>query len=488
MEKTAVVINKKIGSAQRTIEVAGDIIVPDIKPDILNIINTNGIPYIYKEDIANSRIRLDGNIDTYIVYLSDTGETRSIQTTLSFSESIEEKNITENSFVKQKVILEKIETKILNERKISVKASLKIKCEIYEKSEIEINNDFNELNNIELLKENLSIKSVIGTNKVKTTVKEDIAVDNSYTVAEILKVDVSISNLENKISYNKILAKADANVKIIFLSEDGRIGVTKANLPIMSFIDLDKINDSNTCEVSYTIRNMIFKPNKNLITCQIEFDVLAVAYESKLIDVVQDMYGLKNNIEFSKKDVEVELSTIPKNNTINVNERILVEDILNVLDVTLSPKIINKTQVGNSYNLECEMGLDIYYEADNRNGLNVKNASFPFIVKSQIPEDVELIITNKQFTVSNENVNCDIEILARDTNSSLKNISVIENVSCTDVEEENDYKMFMYFVKPGDSVWEIAKRFKVPMEDVVSLNNLENPEKIQVGDRLYIMR
>ena len=109
MEKNTVVINKKISTITKALEVNGDIIVPDIKPDIVNIINTNGIPYIYKEDISNGRLRLDGNIDTYVVYLADTGETRSIQTTLSFSEIVEEKGITEKSIVKEKIILELFE-------------------------------------------------------------------------------------------------------------------------------------------------------------------------------------------------------------------------------------------------------------------------------------------------------------------------------------------------------------------------------------------
>ncbi len=488
MEKSTVVINKKIGSSLKVSEITGDVIVPDIKPDILNIINVNGIPYIYKEDIGSGRVRLDGNIDTYIVYLADNGETRSIQTTLSFSESIEEKNVSENSFLKQTISLEKIEAKILNERKVSIKASIKIKCEIFEKSSLEINNDFAEIEKIEMLKETLDIKSVVGSNRVKTSIKEDIAVDNSYNVAEILKVDIEVSNFENKISYNKVLAKADSNIKIVFLSEDGRVGVASANIPIMSFIDIDKITDSNVCEVNYSVRNMLFKTNSNSITCQLEFDVLAIAYETKTIDVVQDMYGLKNTIDFSKKDVEVELVSQPKNNVLNLNERFLVEDILNILDVSATPRVVNKTKVGNGYNFECEMGLDIFFEADNRNGLNVKNVNFPFVVKAESEEDVDFVISNKQFTVSNENVNCDMEILVKSSNNSLKNISVIENVSCGECDVDNDYKMCIYFVKPGDSVWEIAKSFRVPMCDLISLNNLENPDKLQVGDRLYIMR
>lgn len=488
MEPNLVVINKKTASTLKVLEIAGDVIVPDIKPDILNIINTNGIPYIYKEDMGNGRVRLDGNIDTYIVYLADNGETRSIQTTLSFSESIEAKNITENSFSKQTITLEKIEAKMLNERKISVKASVKVNCEVYEKSNIELNNEFEEIKDVEKLKESLNIKSVIGSNKVKSSIKEDIAVDNSYVVAEILKVDIQVSNLENKISYNKVLAKADANVKVVFLAEDGRLGIASSNIPIMSFIDIDKITDSNVCEVEYNIRNMLFKSNSNSITCQVDFEVSCVAYENKTIDVVQDMYGLKNILEISKKEIEVELSDTQKNEIINVNERVVVEDILNILDVSITPRIINKTKLGNSFNLECELGMDIFYEADNRNGLNVKNIVLPFIANVQEQDSAKLVVTNKQFTVNNENVNCDVEILVLTSNKCLKKVNVIESVSCKDCEEDNDYKMFMYFVKPGDSEWEIAKRFRIPLCELISLNNLEDSEKLQVGDRLYIMR
>ena len=88
MERNAVIINKRVSKKVKILEVSGDIIVPDIKPDIAGIINANGVPYIYKEDIGLSKIKFDGNIDSYIVYLADNGETRSIQTTLSFSDSI----------------------------------------------------------------------------------------------------------------------------------------------------------------------------------------------------------------------------------------------------------------------------------------------------------------------------------------------------------------------------------------------------------------
>lgn len=491
MEKNTVVINKKTASNTKKIEVSGDIIVPDIKPDIVSIIDTNGIAYIYKEEISSGRIRVDGNIDAYVIYLSDSGETRSIQTTLNLIESIEDSNITEKSFSKEKVSLENIEAKVLNERKISIKANVIIKSEVYEKSEIEIISDFNEIENVQKLKEKLEIKSVLGRNKTKTSIKEDLQVDSGYDISEILKVSIDVSNFENKISFNKVLAKADANVKVLFLAEDGRIGIASSTIPIMSFIDMEKITDKNICTVDYSIRNTLFKVNSkemHSISCQIEFEVSCEAYENKVIEVIQDMYGIKNDITFTKKDIEVQINSKESLEDVNVSERVAVEDILNVYDVDIMPKILNTSKAGSFYNHECELMLNIYYEADNRNGLNVKKVNIPFMVKNEIENELEFNVVKKEFTVSGENVDTDITLSYKKSNNNLKKISIIDNIESKEPEEENEYKMFMYFVKPGDSVWKIAKKFRVCMQDIISVNNLENPDKINVGDRLYIVR
>ena len=47
--------------------------------------------------------------------------------------------------------------------------------------------------------------------------------------------------------------------------------------------------------------------------------------------------------------------------------------------------------------------------------------------------------------------------------------------------------MVIYFVKPNDSVWDIAKKFKVSSESIINLNNLEDGN-IFSGEKLYIMK
>lgn len=484
-------INKKIASNTKNIEVTGDIIVPDIKPDIVSIVNTNATCYIFKMEVSTGRIRVEGNIDAYVVYLADNGENRSIGTTLTFLENIDDPAIKENSYVKQKIFLDEIEAKVLNERKISITAKATIKSDVYEEAKLNIPEDYEKIENVQKLEESMDIKSLVGKNTVKTSIKEDISVDPSYNVLEILKVKIDLQNIENKISINKVLAKADANIKIIFLSDDGRIGKLDATLPIMSFIDIDKVTDSNICEVSYNIRNMLFKINsvdKHSINVQIDFEVNLEVYETKTINVIQDMYGIKNNIEFTKKDALVEVNSAPKDQKISLNERVIVEDVLNIYDTDTIFRIVGINEVGANYSYEAELDLIFYYEADSRNGLNVKTVTIPFNFKMDSKEDIEFKIINKEFTVNGENVDCNIDILVSIENNNTKNISIIENLEVTDLEEENTYNMYVYFVKPGDTAWSISKNFRVSKEELLTLNELENENSINVGDRLYIMR
>ena len=50
LKKEKVCVNKIIGQKVENIVVEGDIIVPDIKPDILNTISASGNVCIYKKD------------------------------------------------------------------------------------------------------------------------------------------------------------------------------------------------------------------------------------------------------------------------------------------------------------------------------------------------------------------------------------------------------------------------------------------------------
>jgi LysM repeat protein len=46
--------------------------------------------------------------------------------------------------------------------------------------------------------------------------------------------------------------------------------------------------------------------------------------------------------------------------------------------------------------------------------------------------------------------------------------------------------MVIYFVKPGDTLWKIAKQFRSRVEDIARVNGIDDANNIYVGQQLYI--
>ena len=48
--------------------------------------------------------------------------------------------------------------------------------------------------------------------------------------------------------------------------------------------------------------------------------------------------------------------------------------------------------------------------------------------------------------------------------------------------------MIIYCVKQGDSLWKIAKKFKSTVKEIANINEIEDENKINIGDKIYIPR
>ena len=106
-------VNKLVATKKEVIMVEGDMIVPDSKPDIISTISTSGVVSIYKKEVLEGKVRVDGNINTYIMYMADdqNDRIRGLSTDLDFSENVQMANIQEGMECKITSQLKNMETK-----------------------------------------------------------------------------------------------------------------------------------------------------------------------------------------------------------------------------------------------------------------------------------------------------------------------------------------------------------------------------------------
>ena len=154
LSKENLSINKVIVNKKEIINVEGEMIVPDIKPDIIKAISTSGIVSINKVDALDGKLRIDGGINTYIMYMPDVEEdnVRALNTTVDFSEILDIENLKSGMQIFLDTKINSIDTRVINERKIKINATIEVIIKGFEKEEIEIINDVNDDLDIQILK------------------------------------------------------------------------------------------------------------------------------------------------------------------------------------------------------------------------------------------------------------------------------------------------------------------------------------------------
>lgn len=493
-------INHMINQKKEAFIVKGDCIIPDIKPDILKEINTSGIVCVYKKEVLDGKVKIDGNINTYTIYLSgdESNSVRSINFNLDFSQIITVDRAMDGMDVKIDVKLKNIECKILNERKISITAFLEADIKVISNENVDIVEEV-KLADIQTLEDNLKISSNIGTGSVRAYAKDTLIIDTIDNLAEIMKIEANIVNKDIKLSYNKVLAKADLQTKVLYLTDDNRINSVEGKIPIMGFIDMPNISEENICETDYEIKNIVIKPNdveEHSIYVEAEIEITCDVFKQKEIKVIQDMYSPKTNILFTKKQLQVVENKESVRNICNIRENQTIPEINGnkIYDASVNIEIEKQTLLNDKVLYEGE--VQITYIFSTNNGLESKRTTIPFSFNQDFPGvcnqssiETKIELQNQEFIVStDENIDAKIDIMFTTYLIKNTNINVIDDISEEESKNKDTSSLVIYFVKNGDTLWKIAKKFSSTVSEIERVNGIQNENELQCGKQIFIPR
>lgn len=490
-------VNQVICEKKEMINIQGEMIVPDSKPDILNTISTSGNVCIYKKEIMEGKIRIDGNILTYIMYLADGSKdnVRGLNTGLDFSETINIPELETGMNVDITPTVKFIECKVLNGRKISIKVTLEISMKIYSKQSVEIITGLNN-ENIQVLSKNIKVNSLLGDGTTKAFVKENISIPSTDNLAEILNVQIGLVDKDIKISYNKVLAKSEMEIKMAYLTEDSRICRIQTRLPVVGFIDMPNIKEENICETSYVIRNIIIKPNtieEHSIYIEMEVEISCNTYEEREIRIIQDMYCPGQKMNFNKSMVNTITDKQCKRNVCNIREKINVPELGagNIVDVAINPIINRENRINGKILLEGELELNLIFTDNSAVGVNTKKVTIPFEqivegISENCKVDTRIEVNSQELSNQVGVVNVNLDLNFETDSYRTATIPVINDISTEPQEDLEDYSVIIYVVKSGDTLWKIAKNYGSTVDDIVRVNGIENPNKLNVGEKIYI--
>ena len=118
---------------------------------------------IYKREVLDGKIRLDGNVSVFLMYLAD-GEgqiTRGVNANLDFTEILDFPSIRANMILDEDVVIRKIECRVLNGRKVGFKVLLEVDAKVFLNINEEVVKEVTGIPDIQVQSLDLRINSLV---------------------------------------------------------------------------------------------------------------------------------------------------------------------------------------------------------------------------------------------------------------------------------------------------------------------------------------
>lgn len=501
LDKQTMSLNKVVARNTQVTWVEQDILVPDSKPDVMKVVQVEAVPFITNTELVDGSIRLIGEITYYIIYKTMDGDkTRGISMTYPYTQNINVPEAKQNMLVRVTPSVRNIIYSLPNERKISIKSELVFKYVIGEKGNIELIQAVKEGEDIEAKTSQDVFYNVIDTRQEIIDAKEDIVLDDTIPkIGEILRVSSNISNTDYKVSYNKILVKGDINIEMLYLEagDNNNVFTYKTKIPFTGMIEFSNIAETSRFDIKYSLRNLeIVLGENNMITISAEVFADAIMFEEKTVNYVTDFYSTNSNLKYDKSEVAV-----IKNKEVITKQVVLkdnigtTEDKNKIVSYTVDTNHLTTKVTGSTLYVDGPLKFNVTFLNSDTGIIDAKSYDMLLNTTVALNKDVEdknvdvgIMVTNKNVVVQNGTVeaNVTLDIIAEIEN--IDKITIIGEVEEQELNGEEFESMYMYVVKKGDTLWDIAKKYKTTVDKIANTNNITDENKIDIGQKILIIR
>ncbi|MBE7037240.1 MAG: DUF3794 domain-containing protein, partial [Ruminococcaceae bacterium] len=283
-----------------TLMAEGDVIVPDIKPDICEILLTEAHPVINSQSLSGDKLSISGTVTVHIVYLPEpNGLPKSIQTKFDFHDTLDLPD-GEPLNINVKASAEHIEFSLINSRKLNIKTAISLSAHGYKKQELTLLTDVHPDSPLKIRKKHLTTFQVVADTKRELMITESLEVPSAKPdIDEIIRLCVKPLKGDCKISAGCILLKGNLLIDTLYCGLDADAGVQhmEHDLSFSELQEVEGLDEDCLCNVTYDVKNIYYSVKEDangedrIINLDVVLQADITASKTQSIEIIDDCYS-----------------------------------------------------------------------------------------------------------------------------------------------------------------------------------------------------
>jgi len=483
-------------------EETAEMIVPDACPDILQILDGEGKIFLQRKEATEGRGEFSGLIKVCVLYLPEKGGgMRSMEAVLPFACSTESSAITRRSQLMAFPRIQTVDVHVLNPRKILVKVNFIISLTCFTPKSIELCTAVEKGDKYCIMQKMAEYRShvaVAATEKIFHYSDTLALPAGRPPCVELLRSRAECSCNEAKVIGNKLVFKGDAKVAILYRGDDEALHTADFNLPFSQITDCGEAGEDSIPEVRVIYTDMACKPageDGRNFTVELELLAQAVLRKTETRTVLTDLYSTSYQAMPIRRAYPIQRKMDRGVAPETVREVLETrEPVETVMDVQVRPGQLTAEKGSNVLTLSAEVEVFILYLSQQG---NMGSLHRRLIVPHEVPAANHWLY-QCEFWVSREGnatpVGTGLEVsftleyawTAMETSDLMAVEGVTLENRTRDITKPSS-SVTIRAVRPGESLWELAKAYGTTETEIAEANALNSME-IYPGQLLLIPR
>ncbi len=511
LQKEEIKTNEVIGQKTSQTMVECDVIVPDVKPDIKKVLEVSGYVCITQRAIQQDKVFLQGIVRMTALYLPENdgvGKLKSLTANQEFTHIIDCRGASPQMQLFAEANVEHFDFTLINSRKVNLRCRLLFGIKVTKPVVLSLATQVENPADIALKKERLRLMESTGNCECQIILREQLEFPSGKpTIGEILRITANPSSTEFQVFDQKAVAKGEVRICTLYTGEeDGSIQFMEHLIPFSEILDMEEARESMTGEIDYGIHDIFYEARDDAdgearnLGIELVLTANARGTETAEIEGITDAYALKGDLELTTRAYAMEqlIDTVTAEIVHKEQAELppMLPKLKQVCDVHANAKIDRITIEDNQINVFGNIHTNILYLTEDDavpvSGFqHIAEFSHTFPITGDgtgMICDAQVFLNHTGYTLSgNETLELRFVLGVCAKIFQAENILFIEEMQPVIPEHSKPCpNMILYFVRSGDSLWKIAKKYHTTVDAIKKLNELEG-DTIYPGQRLKIV-
>ncbi|MEG0180254.1 MAG: DUF3794 domain-containing protein [Terrisporobacter sp.] len=506
--KDIIKIDSRVDFGKYQTFIESEVVVPDIKMDVHEIVDTQGYIALSKVDVSDGKLVCRGSFNYNVMYIADDKRTLSnVCGKIEINEVVEKDNIVQDMEYMLYPEVEHVDCSIMNERKIRVGALMNIKGSLFDKQRLDIVKDVSQVECIQKHRKEIVYQDIIGIERTESVIRDTIAV-NSEEVTSIINITPVVKVKESRIADNKVIISGVLEINPLACTYEGDIvELDKGGIDFTQFIEVPGAFDGMEEETLLNIGDFSynFRQNSESKTSMLEVEC-TVCSKVKVTDevtreVLQDAYSPQKIVKFDNRLIHLNKSLCNNSENFTVRETLDSKDesiqIKDIVSVCPSVSIENSYTEGNKSIIQGIIKVIVLF-------VPLEGEKMIYKISEEIPFENDINIDNLSDECSIFNTVCIDKVEAELNREQIDLVIKVKRTTeaiykraesfIVKGEDQGEYDLskapsiIVYVCKDGDNLWDIAKRYNTTEEEIAEVNDLRVDEMIKPGKCLILQK